>query len=879
TEIHDDIEAKTLVAGYRGQQGDSLQSLTLGYGGFVFPFYPGISPDNGESSIPAIMVHVKTDNWENHSRLSWHEGEWKEQYYSMEGEIFPETFPLSSIAEPVEFILPDANLSNNNLEIWIEDNRGGIFVRPANDTTAAPRKFKLAESGLDYRIDLDTGRLELLKQKAFAIRYSIAGNNIGSSVIGENEIFDIFEDGWPNIDYTASPPSIPFSWGGASWLAYLTRLGLSEEQYKVEISEDGMSWDIDSALLIHDPGRFSPFGRYNRFHLPNRTAPTGLQYFTIAPGSLPSDIYAIIEGQIVSIIRNGAKINSLEWRYPLFWFPDTLIKSKTGIIPDVTFVPDSAINNIRKPSITLPSRINQASIQVFRNGSPTNSYSYDEATGEISLYPSLLPNEIVIIRYFLLDEAITPIIQAKSGTRGELERYGINWSVSQQSFWGIESENSEEDNNEPSTGSTTLELNLAKETDDYRWSISMRGKIASIAADENNPLVSWSSEKQLFFPPQGIRFAAAPERIITRTLEDYSELQNTHRGELYYRKKAALQGNTVVYPSMDFSNIALLDGTYSTDNNNLSDPYIAKPIINDSVSNLEFTILDYVLNDEKFWVGAHLLTSEGTFSEASKLKFEAYSRNSPATDDIKVIAQIGYLSEDIDGNGKINLGSDGIDFEHIDGRIISGTYHGGLENWASQGGLISEDWNKNGLLDYEPSPEQWIPELSIDITNQLSDGQWESVEIDLSTLSIAARQQICLANGIRIIILMPDRTPGNHTEGVLAFGDWEITAEPSIQKSSGTNATSEGSLLRITGADSSSINGSLDGYGRINGKNIRLTIHGDDSLISPQTVNGKVMFFDTHGNSIEKEFSLQPGVEHTLLIPVQHNTGELNAYR
>ncbi|MFW5801947.1 MAG: hypothetical protein ACOCVC_07920, partial [Spirochaeta sp.] len=163
TEIHDNAEPKTLIAGYRGSTDEILQSAIIGYGQYPFPFYPGLSPDTGEHSVPGLMLHFTAPEWENHIRLTLHEGGWSERYFTGHGEIYPEFLPLSQPLDPVEFLLPDEDIDTSSLIVWVEDPDGPITAESSSGPTDPNNhqlKVRRAVAGEDYHWDPARGVLE-----------------------------------------------------------------------------------------------------------------------------------------------------------------------------------------------------------------------------------------------------------------------------------------------------------------------------------------------------------------------------------------------------------------------------------------------------------------------------------------------------------------------------------------------------------------------------------------------------------------------------------------------------------------------------------------------------------------------------------------------
>ncbi|AFG37518.1 hypothetical protein [Spirochaeta africana] len=893
TELHGNAEARSFLIGYRGTKDEVLQSAVLGYGPFTFPGYPGLTADPGTDSTAGLMLHFLTPDWENHTRLTVHSGGWDQRYFASSGEIQPDTITLRRTREPREFVLPDAGAPLEDLRVWVQDPNGSLTaVSVGSSESEIP--VRRAREGQDYRLSLDQQVLQVFNEGAVLLYYRAASNGnvyeIGDSALGSAAVYDFTAPGWPQRGPQQQPDSADFGWDSEDWEAYLERHGLQPRQFRYSV-RDGGTMIAENALLLHLPGRYSPFGRYNRFPSQADLPETGYLNAVLSPGDTPTALRVAADNGSLALSWSGVSPREPGWRYPLYWFPDVLHGGPSGIYPEVTILPEPTGERESAP-IKLPVDLLPGSLQVFRNGRITSAYRYDAASSTLELYPALLPDEVLLVRFYRAGDEGSPLLQFRSGLRGQTGNR-TNWSVTQQGYWGFSDEQDRQ--TQPRTARTHAELNYRDQR--HAWHSSLQLSLGSISPGQDARLIAWDGMRSVNFPPQGVRMAAPPGDVAASLDQPdgfaATLLRHSTRGELRYRITPLLRGDYLEYPSLALSGVTIDPGYRSTDGD-LAGPYLARPVIGGSTESDPWAVIEYALGDGADWVGAQLLRhSMQDIAEADLLELSVVHRleDPEVTHSPRVLLQFGRPAEDLDNDGTLDSGSNGIPFSTADGRVLLGSRHAALAGLASGSPTVSEDWGRSGSLDPGMPPSQWVPELSFDITDQLATtaegDSAATVQLDFSQLSSAARRQLQQATGVRVLVVRDSDSTMDPEAGILALGNWRSRRLPIGDLSTGLSTETTGNRLIVrydpAGYDpgdadtappyylSGPITASRDQLGR----EAVFTLHGD----SAQTVSGRIQLYSPDGSSSTSSFVLLPNETRRVRVPIQLRSGAPQSYR
>ncbi|GAB6090899.1 hypothetical protein JCM12856_24920 [Spirochaeta dissipatitropha] len=847
TSFTDDLESRSLIAGYRGDESELLQLLSFGYGDFFMPAYPGLPQFSSRQNTGGLLLHLKNDDWESHSRIGMLQGEWRELYYFSNSRVFPQTIDLLYPLPPIEFVLPDI-VDAAEVKIWIKDSSGSFLAKPGGSNHDEQR-FRPAAEGIDYRFiyhdQNEVTGIIILKKADFLVHYETGSGSIGDIGLGQDVLVFQKSASWSSSENKESPETGNFEWGGTTWLQYLDEQGLSERQFKYEIRESGQSNPGKTVLLIHSPGRFSPFGRYNRYPLPDTEGfDSGeLVYAELSPGPGPDDLRYSIQSNELHIDWLRADNTSPAWRFPL-WFTGIHSVKAHGISPKLTILPRSPDSG-QSMEIQLPSDAILDTVEVYISGLRSNLHRIDPNEGRLNFISPPPPDSLIYIRYLAAADPGSPSLDFQSGFRG---RYGktLNWAVSNKTSIPLDFQG-QSSGNLPTM--TRFNSSISQSLPGRNWQVSAFAAVTSMNG-RSSPLFNWFETEPMRPPVTGLRPAAAPG-LLSTNMQEYIALYHENRGELLYRLDPVLLGDYVEFPRLDLS--TLKPEKFRNQDGHRTGPYAAVPIIGGETESEPYSILDFSLESGQ-WAGAQLFTdslkNSADISEITLTASLILPDDLPASslESLQIILRIGKLSEDVDGDGRLDSGTAGFPFLTADDRVLYAAYHTSLVN-AQTGGVASEDWNRNTILDYGSPPAQRAPELSFDISDQILASAHEDtdkvIRLNLEKLPPEARRQLSEATGMQILV----HSATAEIAGILAFGNWTIhrRAVSSNSRDTGIQLTEDG--FSIESDISHSQNSPLELSGRTN----KIPVYSRQSIVIP---------FRNYGNyPIEAEISFLSNME------------------
>lgn len=307
--------------------------------------------------------------------------------------------------------------------VWVESaGPGSVLWTDGADDGGRSLRFRRLQPGSEYSLNPATGTLSLAEASAGAVLVEF-----GSL---EGEDFPVLEVE-PVTDTNKlllKETEVAFDPEDANFETYVLdrldavenpdgRLGTPTGIDRLVFSEGGGS----NALLVYDPGRFSPFENLSYYRVPARVSgvqpvyylpdPTG--FFSFAGGTRGGRLFALpAEDGAAGIVRvlvdpesgpepwlerwplmSLARANSAEY-FPTNGTAGTLLVAQaTG--------PDTG-------KIMLGGGLDRTAIQVFRGLSLTNpaggarsgAWTYDPDSGELSLSPPPAPDELVRVSIF-----------------------------------------------------------------------------------------------------------------------------------------------------------------------------------------------------------------------------------------------------------------------------------------------------------------------------------------------------------------------------------------------------------------------------------------------------------------------------------------------
>ncbi|MDR2483004.1 MAG: hypothetical protein LBD08_05160, partial [Treponema sp.] len=406
----DNYALNTYRAGYQGQPGETVQYLGLGNTGLDFPAFPYLNLGGDSPSSFGVYGHFGGGDLEFHGLVRYDAAIQEERVFVGNRERGYAYLSIDSPQRGLSFVLPDEN-TGETPAIYFEDSEGGIQGSDG-------RRWRRARSG-EYAVSARRGMVELRQKPAgrAAAAYGPGktpggpGYRLGSygdsgSFLGAVQaLFDPIA-----LDRYPQPGQDALTGAAANTPGTVELEGVS-------------------ALVIYEPGTFSPFERLNRYRSPagnsteaaltRRSTGERIGDFEAVPVEQteapafydPPDAESGIEpGGLWSSLRGSVELQrsdriadprSPQGRWPL-----------AALCPEI-YLPGSAGGGaydlaLRFTSYTAAGGAGvyaigtdavPGSIQVFRHGLPDSNFSFNEAAGELSLRDPPGFSEVIRVRY------------------------------------------------------------------------------------------------------------------------------------------------------------------------------------------------------------------------------------------------------------------------------------------------------------------------------------------------------------------------------------------------------------------------------------------------------------------------------------------------
>jgi hypothetical protein len=637
----DDYDLNTYRAGYQGLEGEVIQYAGVGNTGLDFPKFPYLDLGGDSPSSFGFYGRFGTPDLSFHTLVRYDAAAREERVFVGDRERTYGYLDLSRPLRGVSFVLPRDNIPAVP-EVYIQDEKGpltgsigGKWRRAEASEYAASARYGL----LDLRLGSYTGG-SAEPQGMVAVYYpgadsSVAGGDYGNPATFLGEVQDHFPS---SIVLTQYPQP------GQRTVA----LGNSANVPGTVII-DGIT-----ALVIYEPGTFSPFERQSRYHAPASSSDSAalvrLSTGTVVPGyevvpleeaanptdpslSLPAEtsrgIYELFQGASSNNRRDPKD------RWPLAGgaesWPELYLPGKKSFTADLGL---RFTNYGSAGAYYIGTDVVPGSVQVYRGGLLDPNFSFNPSSGTVSLGNPALFNETIRISYLKrtqerrlgsLAAGIGAVWDPEGVFSGKLA-LGLRWNLSSDAY-------SEEGASSPgSVGlgaearwdmeqlKAGLTLGLAYEqpdtTDLYRIT-GMEGNEIVLALPPGNSFISETP--------------AVTPLVIAGALQSRAPL--VYRN---YRETSVL--GTSSLNSIE-SGASVVSGQ--------SGPY---PAMDSSLSS-QVLVAEFALNTNQNWTGFEVpLGADGEILEQAqeiRIPFRLYDFDQTlAENNLKVIFQAGSLLEE-----------------------------------------------------------------------------------------------------------------------------------------------------------------------------------------------------------------------------------------
>jgi hypothetical protein len=395
----DDYDLNTYRAGYRGLAGETVQYAGVGNAGLDFPVFPYL--DLGGDSPASFGAYGRFGGGPLilHALVRYDLAALEERIFVGNRERTFSYVPLNQPLRGRSFVLPDANLDAPPV-VYLEDDEGELRdQRGRRWRAAAPGEFAAGAAG---------GLVELGAAPAGAVAaaYSKGGANRpwtaslgnygtastpGSGFLGEAQ--DWFGPEFSLKDYPQP--------GGETAGA--------EKPGAITLSNG------DAALVIYEPGAFSPFERMSRYTAASNNASaaalvrlsTGerISEYELLPledGAVSPDIPLYAASDIRRGVYELAGALPLDQRSPQTRWPLGKSDPRVYLPGSGPFTGDMGVRftNYGGPgAYNIGVDVVPGSVQVWRSGLADPRIVYDAASGQVALESPAGFNEVIRITY------------------------------------------------------------------------------------------------------------------------------------------------------------------------------------------------------------------------------------------------------------------------------------------------------------------------------------------------------------------------------------------------------------------------------------------------------------------------------------------------
>ncbi|WP_461246120.1 hypothetical protein [Treponema sp. R6D11] len=621
TSFVDDSAQNTYRAGYQGQPGEFLQYAGFGNTGLDFPSFPYLDLGGDSPSSFGFYSRFGTSDISIHTLVRYDAASREEKTFTGGRErTYSDLQPQSAI-RGISFVLPDDDV-NPEITIYIEDDKGAV-----RDSTG--RRWRYVKQ-TEYAFSRTQGILELSIRPSgmVAVAYSKGGdNNPWISSMGAYNTSGFLAD----VQQWFDP----------------TRAVIKLEDYP-QCGNDGtatgkpgkVDFAMGSALVVYQPGAFSPFEKRNRYDAPSSSAEKAALVLASSGREISGYELILLENtavidetlfsgivsqkgvyELLSTNRNNLRSPAvcfpLAEKYPEIYLPSYGIFSG-DIVIRFTNLSDSSGYFIGNDVIP-------GSVQVWRSGIQYTDFNYNQSSGEVAIKGSVGQNEIIRITYLKRSEGtrmgsiaagLGAIYHNGASPFSAQAAVGARWNITEDSF--TEEENS-------SQGSVGISAKTAWEYDYLKAKITAgfafvqtdtTGLYRAAGMEGNEVILSLTPETSFISnPPNGFNLY--------------------NRSDLIYRNynNNTLLGNNLMYLDWNADVISSLNRPYPVKDRQLGDTQVLAA---------EFEL------EEGEWTGFQvpIYNDAGILSRAREIEipFRFYDFNKTSPEKFKVIIQIGSLS-------------------------------------------------------------------------------------------------------------------------------------------------------------------------------------------------------------------------------------------
>jgi len=610
----DDSEKNTYRAGYQGLPGEFVQYQGVGNTGLDFPSFPYLDLGGDSPSSFGYYGRVGSGGVNVHTLFRYDAASRDEKVFLGGRERTFSYVDLSNSVRGVSFILPDTNIDSEIL-VYIEDEKGSLRGSDG-------RRWRLAAAS-EYAAGRVQGLIELTARPEgmVAVSYTKGAN----------------DQPW-NLSMGSSYSSPAGFLSEVQKYFNSSRINLNNYNLPREVLISGRH-----ALVIREPGNFSPFERQNRYESPSSmseeavlvrlstgTSITGYRLVPIeesaASADIPLYVAASSKRNIYELLpaKSGLSQRSFEACWPLAQeYPEIYLPGAQAFSGDAGL---KFTNYGGAGSFQIGTDVVPGSIQVWRSGIIDTNFNFNPSTGEVTLRGPTGANELIRITYLKRSEetrlgsiasGIGVVYQKDESPFSAQAAVGVRWNLTESSF-------SEEGSSSP--GTVGISVKTAWDYDYLKAQIT-----AGFAFDQNDTTGLYRAagmeghETVLSLPPE--------TSFISNPPSGFSVLD---RADLIYRNyyNNGVTGSTLMSAGWNGANVI----------SGINRPY---PVKDPQIKDAQSLAMEFTLSGAGKWTGFQtpLGYDSGIVSRAGEIEipYRLYGFNNSVSQ-FKLIVQIGSLS-------------------------------------------------------------------------------------------------------------------------------------------------------------------------------------------------------------------------------------------
>lgn len=426
----DDYDLNTYRAGYQGKDGEAIQYVGVGNTGLDYPLFPYL--DLGGNSAYSFGAYGRfgLGPWTFHSMFRYDAAAREERTFVGNRERTYSQVSPDRIFRGRSFVLPHENISAAPI-VYLEDKDGDL-------RDSAGHRWRKALPG-EYGVSARSGLLELAAEPKGMAAVSYPGADAGlgaysakTGFLGEAQ--DYFDSTRIDIKLENYPQP-----GGGGRPGTVIINGLE-------------------ALVIYEPGTFSPFERQSRYSAPASssvqailaTASTGERVDgydllpvsdTMVSANLPLLPVPEIQRGIYELVNITGESNPRDprTRWPLISSPAIYLPGGGAFKDDLTL----RFTNYGPAGVyDIGTDVVPGSVEVFRGGLSDQNISFDSGSGTVQIKNPVGPSETIRITYLKRSEetrlgSLAAGIGAVYNNGGHFSSglgLGVRWNVAGESF-------------------------------------------------------------------------------------------------------------------------------------------------------------------------------------------------------------------------------------------------------------------------------------------------------------------------------------------------------------------------------------------------------------------------------------------------------------